>query len=65
MIGPSDHLAWAKKPRSHTAVQQLYAARKGDRRLRAIWDFLVQSGVVSEHGQAIKLWRDNAWVPAK
>lgn len=65
MIGPSDHLGWAKKPRSQTAVQMVHAARHGDRRLRVIWNFLVETGVATESGQAIKLWRDHAWVPAR
>lgn len=63
MIGPKDFLGWAKRPRSRIALEAVRSLSSRDRCFRAIWDTLVERGVVSEQGVLQKIWSGTQWQP--
>lgn len=62
MIGPSDVLGWAKKPRSRDAIANVKELSGKDRRFRKIWQDLVEARVVTPDGQPLALWDGFKWV---
>lgn len=63
MLGPSDPLAWAKYPRSFEAMQAVREGAKKSRRLRAIYEEHVASGVCDKDGKLLLIWDGAIWQP--
>ncbi len=59
--GPSDHLGWAKRPRSRMAIAWVRDLAKKDRRFRAIWKGLIEGGVAHANGRARQIWTGFQW----
>lgn len=62
VIGPSDHLGWAKKPKSREAIERIKDLSTRDRRFISIWRKLVDEGIATETGRPIVLWDGTQWV---
>jgi len=61
MQGPADPLDWAKRPRSATALQAIRDGARRDRRLRALYQEHVASGVCDDRGNPLQLWDGHTW----
>lgn len=61
MTGPSDHLGWAKRPRSPLAIAWVRDLAKKARRFRAIWKVLIDTGIAHADGRARQLWTGTQW----
>lgn len=60
-----DGLHWATHPGSKIAVREIHKeAQSGNKVLARVWKNLVEDGIVSDTGKALKLWSNGAWVPA-
>jgi hypothetical protein len=63
-IGDSDldPLLWAKKPKSHHALQAVFdCATVGDPRFVEIKASLIRDGVCDESGRMVRRWDGNRW----
>ena len=61
MKGPADPLEWAKRPRSHTAMQAIRNGARRDRKLRAIYQEHIASGVCDDRGNLRQVWDGRCW----
>lgn len=61
MPGPSDPLEWARRPRSHAAMQAIRDGAQSDRKLRAIYQAHIASGVCDDRGNLLQRWDGQRW----
>lgn len=56
---------WATHPRSHHHLRFILDAAKNDHSFEKHVETMVNSGVCTAEGHALKLYRDGSWVPAQ
>ncbi len=61
MRGPADPLGWAKRPRSRMAIAWVRDLSKKDKRFRAIWKILVDTGIAMADGTPQQCWTGVQW----
>jgi len=59
---PPDPLEWAKHPKSQAALHHIRRHMKHDRRLKAIFDELVEIKACTAAGGLLCRWNGHRWV---